>query len=108
MTIDYRKILELLNAKISYRTYRMWHSVPHIGKTALAVDETVRGGGQRIITRPKDFPPEVTENYILSAVQNGAYSLGGYDCSKRSPVFIPWYDRVGQYPPGYFTHQIGY
>lgn len=105
-----QKICAEHNFKVTYKTYRMWHDVPHINNTALAVDEYVDGGGQRIITNPKDYPKELTEEMILDAIQNGAYSLGRF--SRKSPIrgsamFTPWQDVANDYPPGFFTHRLG-
>ena len=105
-----QKICSEHNFKITYKPYRMWHSVPYINNTALAVDEYMEGGGHRIITNPKHFPEQLTEAMILGAIANGAYSLGRYTrkgLMDVKSVFTPWSDIVGDYPPGYHTHRLG-
>ena len=106
-----QKICAERGVKPIYRQYRMLHDVPHIHKTALVVDEFLEGGGQRIIKDPKLFPVELTEEMIIGAIENGAYSLGRFirkGAAGSKAQFIPWYNLVGVYPPGYFTHRLGF
>lgn len=105
-----RNLCEKYGVKLEYRPYRMWHSVPHIHKTALVVDEYMKAGGHRIVMEPKHFPSAVTEDMIKEAIEHGAYSLGRiiyHGTTNRRYTFIPWHNLVGDYPPGYFTHRIG-
>lgn len=105
-----RNLCKKYAVKPELRRYRMWHAVPHIHKTALVVDEYVQGGGHRIITNPKFFPQEITEDLIKEAIEHNAYSLGRllYKGSNlHRTEFIPWNELAGNYPPGYFTHSIG-
>lgn len=104
--MNLKTLSEKSGKPIHYEKYRMWHGVPFIGDTAMVVDETVPGGGQRIIMPPMIFPEQVTEEYALAAIKNHAYSLGDYYVRKFSTDFIPWDERTW-YPPGYFTHKIG-
>ena len=69
----------------------------------------MKGGGYRIIGYKQGLPPSLTPQYAENAIRNNAFSLGALDESNPhiSPVFTPWEKRVGQYPPGYFTHQVG-
>lgn len=105
-----KELCEKYNVRLTYKPYRMWHSVPYIHKTALVVDEYVQGGGHRIIMDPRHFPMEITEELIKEAIEHNAYSLGrliykGVNANRRT--FIPWDQLVGNYPPGYFTNRIG-
>ena len=105
-----RNLCEKYGVKLEYRPYRMWHSVPHIHKTALVIDEYMKAGGHRIITEPQRFPGEVTEDMIKEAIEHNAYSLGRIIRNGNAgtrETFVPWYNLVGDYPPGYFTHRIG-
>lgn len=93
--------------KIHYGKYRMWHSVPFIGKTALVIDDRIYNGGYCIIQNPNLFPDVVDKKYILDAINAGAFSLGEFIKNKReTPVFTPFDKRTG-YPAGFFTHKVG-
>lgn len=99
-----RQICEEHGYTVTYKTYRMWHNVPHINNTALVVDEYVSGGGQRLLYNC--YPSEVTSEMIISAIEADAYSIGRLlRTGKRQ--FIPWYNLIGDTPPGYHTHRIG-
>lgn len=111
---DLEKISKKLGAPIHYEKYRMWHNVPHIGKTALAVDFTDWKGGYGILQEPKDYPKEITPEYVEEAINAGAVSLGS--CTVKlsekfgTPKFSnlrPYTETMGTYPPGYFTHRVG-
>ena len=105
-----KEFCDLHGLKITYKPYRMWHSVPHIGNTALVIDEYVIGGGQRIITDPRHFPGEITAELVGNAVWNHAYSLGRLiwnNSSGRDIRFIPWSELIEDYPPGFTTRRIG-
>ena len=93
--------------KVRYDKYRMWHSVPYIGKTALVIDNRMYNGGYFITQNPKHFPEEVTKEYILKAIEAEAFSLGEYaNNGRRKSAFIPFSERTG-YPPGFFSHKVG-
>jgi len=85
--------------------YRMWHDVIYIGETAMVFDEVVIGGGYAILPYERSAHIHVPYSYIIDAVKNQAFSLGQFGGKKVD--FIPWYQRIGKYPPGFFTHQVG-
>lgn len=85
--------------------YRMWHQVTYIGQTAMVFDEAVRGGGYAIIPYENFAAVNLPASYAIEAIQNQAFSLGEYSYHTRK--FVPWAQRIGRYPPGYFTHQVG-
>ena len=101
-----KNIADNLNMKLTYGKYRMWHHVPFIGNTAMVVDAIEKGGGYRILP-VNAFPAKLTPFYITSAIMNEAHSLGHMDLRRAGKQFTPWTEHVGDYPPGYFTHQVG-
>lgn len=101
-------IMDIANAvgiKPHRGKYRMWHNVIYIGETAMVFDEVVMGGGYAITPYEESAFIHVPRSYIIDAVQHRAFSLGEY--GSRSGGMTPWYKRVGKYPPGFFTHQVG-
>ena len=100
-----RSIAKSLGLPYHRRHYRMWHSVPHIGDTALVVDCVIKGGGYGLAS-PEQFPRKIDAAYVENAVRHHAFSLGELD-TRASAVFTPWENRVGKYPPGYFAHKVG-
>lgn len=96
------EIAEAVGIKPHRDKYRMWHSVIYIGETAMVFDESVRGGGYAI-SPLENTNAEFHKTYAIEAVKARAFSLGEY----RGGHFTPWYKRVGEYPPGYFTHMVG-
>ena len=104
--MNYPKVILEIAAAVGLKPhrdkYRMWHQVIYIGETAMVFDEVVMGGGYAIC--PLDERPASFKiGYVIEAIKNHAFSLGEY--SRGS--FIPWNQRIGKYPPGYFTHQVG-
>ena len=102
----YKTLAARLNREYHYETYRMWHHVPFIGKTALVVDTVVRGGGFKLLP-PQAFGTRLGERYIADAVMNDAFSLGEFNLNGKKKSFATWRSRVGQYPPGFYTHWVG-
>lgn len=105
-----RDLCRKYNLEITYKTYRMWHNVPHIGKTAIVIDEFVPGGGHRLIMNPKYFPEEIAEETIIAAIQHEAHSLGRIvykGAARPVPCYKSWHNCMGDYPPGYLTHRLG-
>ena len=101
-------IMEIANAvgiKPHRAKYRMWHHVIYIGETAMVFDEVVRGGGHSILPYEKASYLDIPKSYIIEAIQNKAFSLGQF--GSRLGGLLPWHERIGKYPPGYFTHKIG-
>lgn len=96
------EIAKAVGVKPHRDKYRMWHQVIYIGQTAMVFDEVVMGGGYAI-TPLECNRAEFYKAYAIEAVKNGAFSLGEY----RRGIFTPWHKRIGKYPPGYFTHQVG-
>lgn len=106
MSVSVCEIGKILNIKPHYGKYRMWHSVPFIGNTAFVIDETVPGGGQRLI-HADDFPDHITNEYIIDAIHNNAFSIGALERKRTGGrIFTPWYSRK-TFPSGYYTHSIG-
>ena len=103
---DIARIAEKFGLSIEKRKYRMWHCVPHIGKTAIVVDLIVDRGGFAIEKDPAWFPSEINEAYIVDAITNGAVSLGELNKDNRY-VFTPW-NRRKDYPQGYLTRKVGF
>lgn len=103
---DIQSIAKELDMKITHRKYRMWHQVPFIGETAVVVDEIEIRGGHAIVTNPKRFPPLIDRQFIVDAIRNDAISLGKIQLKDYRYDFSPWYNLIGHYPAGYFTHMI--
>lgn len=104
---DLQKIAAEYGLKVQYRKYRMWHSVPFIGNTAMVVDEIERRGGYAIITDPSRFPSVIDCDYIRDAIDHDAVSLGKNAVRNYRYEFTPWHLLIGKYPAGYFTHKVG-
>lgn len=104
---DIRKLAAELGEKVRYGKYRMWHQVPFIRNTAIVVDEVERRGGHAIITDPKKFPSLISIKFIREAIENDAISLGRNQPRNFRYDFAPWYNLIGNYPAGFFTHRVG-
>lgn len=98
-------IAEAVGIKPHRDKYRMWHNVIYIGETAMVFDEVVMRGGYAILPYEESAYIHTPRSYIIEAIQHRAFSLGEF--AFGSPNFKPWYKRVGDYPPGYFTHMVG-
>ena len=83
-------------------------------KLGSPIDFTDWKGGYGILQEPKDYPKEITPEYVEEAINAGAISLGS--CTVKlsekfgTPKFSnlrPYTETMGTYPPGYFTHRVG-
>ena len=94
---------------ITYKRYRMWPHVPHILDTALVMDGIdIRGGYFLLGLGNYKASRHISMKYIIAAIKHHAFSLGEIDTRKPVNCFRGWSERVGQYPPGFFTHKVGF
>lgn len=103
-----RELARKMNLPFENKRYCMFNDVYYIGNTALVVDRILRTGGSGIYKDPRQFPREVTLKYMINAIRNNAHSLGVMEEWDYGSEFHPWNECVGKYPPGYFTHKVGY
>lgn len=69
------RVAKELGKQVEYKKYKYWDYVPHIGETAIVVDVCTQNSGQTIL-KCEDFSKSITKDYIKSAVEQGAESLG--------------------------------